>query len=243
VKHLNVDRARVSVVPNAVDLDAIAHLTDASVARGIRERLGLSADDVLLVGVGRLEENKGFQYLIAALAQRAAKEAGLTSAVAPKWRCVVLGEGRARARLERDIASAGLGDRFLLLGRVDETELHAWYEAANLFVHPTVYEGSSIATLEAMAHRRAIVTTAAGGLPDKVRPGLNGWLVAPEDSSGLSRAIEEALSRPDRSVAMGQESRAIVEREFSWSVVLGRLFDLYGEVLSGRNRRPSPPGS
>jgi glycosyltransferase involved in cell wall biosynthesis len=94
-----------------------------------------------------------------------------------------------------------------------------------------------------MAHRRAIVATAAGGLPDKVRPGVNGWLVAPADSSELSRAIEEALSRLDRSVAMGQESRAIVEREFSWNAVLARLFELYGEVLSGRNRRAIAPGS
>ena len=242
VKHLDVDRERVSVVPNAVDLEAIAHLTDAAAARGIRERLGLSAADVLLVGVGRLAENKGFQYLIAALAQRAAKEAGL-SAIAPKWRCVIMGEGPSRARLERDIASAGLGDRILLPGRVGEAELHAWYEAATVFVHPTVYEGSSIVTLEAMAHRRAIVATAAGGLPDKVHPGVNGWLVTPADSSALARAIDDALSQLDRFVAMGQESRAIVEREFSWSAALARLFDLYGEVLSGRNGRANAPGA
>ena len=65
------------------------------------------------------------------------------------------------------------------LGRTGESELHAWYEAADVFVHPTLYEGSSLVTLEAMAHRRPCVVTRAGGLPDKVANGVNGWIVAP----------------------------------------------------------------
>ena len=48
--------------------------------------------------------------------------------------------------------------------------LHAWYDAADLFVHPTRYEGSSLVTLEAMLHRRPVLATRAGGLPDKVIP-------------------------------------------------------------------------
>ncbi len=49
-----------------------------------------------------------------------------------------------------------------LVGRVGDEELHAWYEAATLFVHPTLYEGSSLVTLEAMAHARAVVATDGG---------------------------------------------------------------------------------
>ena len=66
-----------------------------------------------------------------------------------------------------------------MAGRLEDAALHAWYEAASLFVHPTQYEGSSIVTLEAMAHRRPVVATTAGGLPDKVRDGETGWLVPP----------------------------------------------------------------
>jgi glycosyltransferase involved in cell wall biosynthesis len=237
LQHLKIPEARVGVVPNAVDLDAIDRAIDPGAAKAVRDRLGLSPEDALLVGVGRLEENKGFQHLIAALAQwTSAAQARAIPAIG-RWKCVLLGEGSYRARLAQDVAAAGLGDSVLLPGRVSDAELHAWYEAATLFVHPTIYEGSSIVTLEAMAHRRAIVATSAGGLPDKVRPGVNGWLVAPGDPPALARAIDDALSRRDRLVVMGAESRAIVEREFSWSAVLGRLFDLYDEVLSGRNSR------
>ena len=95
--------------------------------------------------------------------------------------------------------------------------MHAWHELAALFVHPTLYEGSSLVTLEAMAHRRAVVASAAGGIPDKVRPGVNGWLVAPGDASGLAAAISGAVSDPARLAHYGLAGRDIVERQFSWT--------------------------
>jgi glycosyltransferase involved in cell wall biosynthesis len=119
----------------------------------------------------------------------------------------------------------------MFAGKTPDADLHAWYEAATLFVHPTRYEGSSIVTLEAMAHRKPIVATRAGGLPDKVKPGENGWLVAPGDAAALAAAIEEALSDPARLLAMGAASREIVAREFAWSVLVERYLDLYRELL------------
>ena len=93
----------------------------------------------------------------------------------------------SRPRSRRAVRAAGIGAHVLFAGRADDADLHAWYEAASLFVHPTRYEGSSLVTLEAMAHRRAVVATRAGGLPDKVRPGVNGWLVPPDDADALAR--------------------------------------------------------
>jgi glycogen synthase len=232
LKHLEVPESRVRVVPNAVDLDEIDQLAGASEGLAVRKRLGLGPTDALLVGVGRLEENKGFQHLVPALAQLSGHSSG-SHPLGARWRCVILGEGSFRRRLEHDIASAGLGGLVLLPGRVDDRELHPWYEAATLFVHPTLYEGSSIVTLEAMAHRLAVVASKAGGLPDKIRPGTNGWLVAPGDPIALARALEEALVHPDRLRHMGDESRRIVESDFAWAVVATQLLALYSEVRRG----------
>lgn len=229
--HLRVPGHVVAVVPNAVDLDEVDRATRGADAIHVRARLGLSADDVLLLAVGRLEENKGFRHLIDALAQLA-RHPSAHRLLGSRWRCVVVGEGPSRARLERRILEAGLRESVSLPGRVDAAELHAWYGAATLFVHPTLYEGSSIATLEAMAHRRALVATAAGGIPDKVRPGLNGWLVPPGDARALACALKEALGDRARLDAMGQHSRTIVEREFAWDAVADRTLALYDEVLS-----------
>ena len=113
------------------------------------------------------------------------------------WRWVIVGAGPFRGRLETvRRGSRADGKRPSSPGRLEDRELHAWYEAADLFVHPTLYEGSSLVTLEAMAHRRACVVTDAGGLPDKVKNGVNGWIVAPGDASALAAAISGALEDP-----------------------------------------------
>jgi glycosyltransferase involved in cell wall biosynthesis len=101
-------------------------------------------------------------------------------------------------------------------------------------VHPTRYEGSSLVTLEAMAHRRAIVASRAGGLPDKIQDGVNGWLVEPGNDGELARAIGEALSTPARLSAMGKESRRILESRFAWTALADEHIALYDELRQRR---------
>ena len=120
----------------------------------------------------------------------------------------------------------------LFAGKAPDRELHSWYEAANLFVHPTLYEGSSLVTLEAMAHRRACVVTDAGGLPDKVKNGVNGWIVAAGDPAALAAAISGALEDRVRLRQMGDEGRAIVERHFSWVSAVQQTIRLYQRLLA-----------
>jgi glycosyltransferase involved in cell wall biosynthesis len=234
VHHLQIPDSSVSVIPNAIELTDYDDSNVTTSGIDVRKGLGLEADDVLLLSVGRLEANKGFGDLLRALSTLATDSTLKDS----RWRWVLVGDGPMRGRLAQEIAARGLERHVILRGRTSDAELHQWYKSATLFVHPTLYEGSSLVTLEAMAYRRAIVATAAGGLPDKVKPGVNGWLVPPGDVAALAHAIREALSDRPRLWAMGIESRAIVEREFSWTVALDRLMDLYAELLD--RRRPAP---
>ena len=128
--------------------------------------------------------------------------------------------------------AAGLGRRVHLVGRLPDADVHAWLAVATLFVHPTLYEGSSLVTLEAMAHRRAVVATTAGGIPDKVTPGVTGWLVPPGDDQALAAALRSALANRDRLQGLGRAGRMVVERQFSWTAVTERLLALYDELLA-----------
>jgi glycogen(starch) synthase len=147
------------------------------------------------------------------------------------WRWVALGDGPYRPMLEMLVEELGLEQRVHFPGHVSDQEMHAWHELSTLFVHPTLYEGSSLVTLEAMAHRRAVIASAAGGIPDKVRPGENGWLVAPGDASALAAAISGAVSDPARLAHYGLAGRRIVEREFSWAAAGDATVALYRELL------------
>jgi glycogen synthase len=212
--HLHVPDNVVRIIPNAVELADCDRPDSPSQARAVRERAGLESGDVLLLSAGRLEANKGFGILVRALAHLSNRQA-----LPGRWRWALVGDGPMRSDLQGQIAAAALQDRAILQGRVDSAELHGWYEAA---------------TLEAMAHRKPIVATRAGGLPDKVVPGRTGWLVPPGDAEALAGAIREAISDRSRLEIMGAAGRSLVEKEFSWRVATDRLLDVYGELMAHR---------
>ena len=229
-RHLRVSPDRIRVIPNALDLSLVDRLTTPEAARELRRRAGIGAGETVLLSVGRLEANTGFQVMAAALVGLREHGAALT----PAWRWVIVGDGPQRSRLERTVAAAGLTPHVLFAGPATDRELHTWYEAATLFVHPTLYEGSSLVTLEAMAHRRAVVATMAGGIPDKVKPGVNGWLVPPGDDAAHAAALSGALGDAERLSTMGAAGRAIVEEKFSWESAGAATLTMYDELLKAR---------
>jgi glycosyltransferase involved in cell wall biosynthesis len=221
LSNLGIDERKVALVPNAIDL--------SEVDRNVRAvALEIPADGPLLLSVGRLESNKGFPILVRAL-----------SRIPGEFLWVLAGEGPERGSLEAEIERAGLGRRARVLGRVSEDELHALYERCDLFVHPTLYEGSSMVTLEAMAYQKAVVATRVGGIPDKIVEGENGLLVPPGDAEALAKSIAEALKDVERLRTWGARGRALVEARFSWSRRVKELLGLYQEVLRAK-REPAP---
>lgn len=225
LQHLDIPRERMRTIPNALDLDALDALTDADSVARVAGSSAIDPGVPILLSVGRLEENKGFHVLLRALS--ALRKHGTLGP--SRW--VAIGEGPYRPALEKLALDLGLRDCVRFLGRVTDREMHAWHELSACFVHPTLYEGSSLVTLEAMAHSRAVVASAAGGIPDKVRPGETGWLVPPGDPSALAGAISGALGDPERLVRFGRAGRAIVEREFSWTAVGDATVALYRQLL------------
>jgi glycosyltransferase involved in cell wall biosynthesis len=226
-RHLRPRPGQMETIPNGIDLVALASTAGPADGALLRQRRGIGTDERVLLSVGRLEFNKGFDVLARALGRASPSP----SFARRPWRWVIVGAGPYRSQIERSVSEAGIAAQTMFAGRASEADLHGWYEAASVFVHPTRYEGSSLVTLEAMAHRRPIVATNAGGLPDKVRPGVNGWLMEPDDPEALAAALEEALSDDERLKAMGAASRAIVEREFSWSVIADRHIAMYRRLL------------
>jgi glycosyltransferase involved in cell wall biosynthesis len=228
-RHLAPRPGQMHTIPNGIDLIEVGALAGPADGAIVRQRHGIGAGEFVLLSAGRLEYNKGFDVLARALSRAAAPGSRLA---ATGWRWVIVGAGPFRAEIEREIRRGGLDTHVLFAGRVADRDLHAWYEAASLFVHPTRYEGSSLVTLEAMAHRRAIVATRAGGLPDKVRNGVNGWLVSPDDADALAEAVTDAAADPSRLRAMGARGRELVEQTFAWPVLADRTIDLYRQLLA-----------
>lgn len=222
VRHLGVDARSVYVIPNGLDLVEGAGRVDVAEGRALRQAQGLDSRDIVLLSVGRLEANKGFLDLVPALA----------TLRETNWRWFLIGSGPGRQELEAALARAALRDRVRLVGRVDDRTLHAWYDAADLFVHPTRYEGSSIVALEAMLHLKPVVATRVGGLPDKVIPGRTGWLAEGGDPASLTSALREAVANRHRWQEFGRGGRALLEERFDWRAIQRQYAALYQRLLS-----------
>jgi glycosyltransferase involved in cell wall biosynthesis len=223
-RYLGVDPARVAVVPSAIDVEECLGFVRAELRAELRARLGLDTSRPALLSVGRLERNKGLHILIAALAR-------LRDTLPPQWRWLLVGNGKERAALEQQARAAGIAEHVTFVGRLDDAELHSLYEEVDLVIHPTLYEGSSLVTLEAMIHRKPIVASAAGGIPDKVFSGRNGYLVRPGSVEDLAEKLRAALANRARWPEWGAESVRIVTSTFAWPVVARQTLALYRELL------------
>ncbi len=221
---LGVPAQRIVVLPNGVDLDELQNATPDDAAATVRKRYGLQDATPLLLSIGRLEGYKGFGDV-----QRALEKLASSGRLPEAARWVVVGEGPARPTLE----AGALGTRQRLLGRVDEASLQALYEAADVFIHAPHFEGSSLVTLEAMAHRLPVVVTRAGGIRDKVDH-ETGRVVEPRDVAALALAIDELSTDAALRSELGDNARRRVEQSFAWPAIARRTIRLYEELLADR---------
>ncbi len=220
-KHLGIPPAEQIVIPNAVDLQECERLASPERGRELLSELGLSEAAPLFMSVGRVAPNKGFELVPAALALAA-------GALPDNWSWLLVGNGPALPEVESEIAAAGLASRCRLVGSVSDRDLHSLYAVADWFVHPTLYEGSSIVTLEAMAHGLPVLATRSGGLPDKVIDGVTGRLVAPGSVEELAQAL--AWSAEVDGGSMGRAGQELCKEQFSWKAVGRQYLDLYREL-------------
>jgi glycosyltransferase involved in cell wall biosynthesis len=226
---LKIDPHKVVVLPNGIDLAKVKAYSDPQLQADLIERwTHLGDGDAVIRGisVGRLEQNKGFEHLLRALA--VAK-----TDLGSDWGWLLVGEGSWRPQLERLSGELGLGRNVFFAGHVREAELHNLYKLSNLFAHPTLFEGSSLVTLEAMAHGLPVIASSTGGIPDKVTDGVNGFLTSPGDAKSLAKHIAWLAAHPQERAEMGyRSSRAVTA--FDWTRIALATNLMMAELIEER---------
>jgi glycosyltransferase involved in cell wall biosynthesis len=168
-------RRKMVVIPNPVT-PAFSNRPDLDESRTI-------------LAVGRLEEQKDHRTLIAAFASVAQDY--------PDWRVRIVGEGRLRTKLQRQIDGLRLGDRIELPGLI--ADIAAEYEQAGIFVMPSRYESFGLATAEALAHGvPAVGFDDCAGTNELIRNDKNGLLLNGQDRIGaLASGLRQLMDSSD----------------------------------------------
>ena len=184
-----------------------------------RERLHLPLDKKLILNVGNLyDEVKGHKYLIEAISHIVKTRKDIL--------CGIVGAGKLRNTLERQIRSLGLEDHVMLAGGKPHDEIPFWMNACDLFVLPSLNEGNPTVMFEALGCGKPFVGTRVGGVPEIIASDEYGLLVEPADSDDLAKKILVALDREwDREAILAYAER------FTWENIAKEIMGVYEQVL------------
>ena len=140
-----------------------------------RQRCGAGPNHLLVGVIGRFSPEKGHALFLRALSQ--------VVKIIPETKAVFVGEGKEAEQLEVMVRAKGLEDRVTFAGY--QAEISSIYSVLDLVVIPSLSEGLPNVLLEAFLHRRPVVGTAVGGIPDVMQGELSRWLVPPGDAGGV----------------------------------------------------------
>ena len=174
-----------------------------------------------VVFAGRLSPEKGLTHLIHALAL--VEESGC------KFQCLILGEGPTRGEISQEIEHSNLIHRIFLLGK--KSQVGDWLQNCDIFVLPSVWEGASMALLEAMAAGLPVIATGTGGTPELVEDGISGILVPPANPIALASGIIKLLGSIELRERMGAAGCKLVNENFRIENTVDRISALYTELL------------
>jgi glycosyltransferase involved in cell wall biosynthesis len=212
--------ALIETIPTGISLEDYKQWSPKEV-QSLRDQYA-SPGESLLISVSRMAQEKNLDFLIAGLAK--VKE----RSHAP-FKCLLVGDGPEKTRLEEKAKKLGLQDHLVFTGNVTPLEVVRHYLAADLFVFSSTSETQGIVLLEAMAGGCPVVAVRGSGVYDVVKDGFNGYKVA-ESTDNWAEAIICLLSDRKQLSALSENSRSFAEK-FSLENITEKILILYRRTI------------
>ncbi len=180
---------RITTIPNAIGPGA-----PAGESGRIRRLLGIGEGETVAGYAGRLSVEKGLAYLIEAVS--------ILKGRGERLRLLIVGDGPERGSLEEMTRAKGVEDMVIFAGF--QANVEEWLGNIDIFVLPSLTEGTPMTLLEAMSAGLPVLACAVGGVPLMVAHGENGLLVAPGDPQKLSEGLSLLLRDPSFRARLGR---------------------------------------
>jgi glycosyltransferase involved in cell wall biosynthesis len=214
---------KVSVVLKGVDHERFA----PGNASGARRALGLPERPTVLF-VGSLIPRKGLESLLAAIE--------LVRQRVPDVQLIACGSGPDAARLQQLVKDKQLDAHVRLLGWVERPVIPEYFRACDVFVLPSLSEGSGNVLVEAAASAKPSIGTNDSGIPDYVDDGVTGYLFEKGNARDLAEKLVELLRDPELAQRMGIAARDRAASRHRYGQMLDALLDIFERVVAERRR-------
>lgn len=221
-----VDPARVTVIPNAVEVEKFRFGVPPDEA--LRAQLGLTGGAV--VGfIGSFYGYEGLDLLLAAVAQLAGSH--------PELRVLLVGGGFQEQALRHQAQTLGIADRVVFTGRVPHDQVDRYYNLVDVLAYPRhrirlTEVVTPLKPLEAMAQGRIFVASDVGGHRELIRDGETGFLFPADDAVALATTLERVLANRTDWPRLAAQARRFVEQERTWANSVSRYRAVYAAALA-----------
>lgn len=221
-----IPAARVTIIPNAVDIESFEPGGQPDVA--LKAQLGLSGASVIGF-IGSFYAYEGLDLLLDALPDILAKR--------PDVRVLLVGGGPQDAALKEQAHQLGITEKVVFTGRVPHDQVQRYYDLVDVLAYPRhAMRLTNLVTplkpLEAMAQGRVLVASDVGGHKELIRHGQTGVLFKAGSADALAQAIVSLLAGQDRWPAMREAGRRFVEEDRNWTVSVANYASVYASATA-----------
>ena len=223
-----IPASKVTVIPNAVDIDKFAVGGEAD--QDLKRQLGLQGHR--LIGfIGSFYAYEGLDVLLRAVPALVAR--------APDLRVLLVGGGPQDANLRQQAKDLGIADKVVFTGRVPHDQVQKYYDLLDVLVYPRQSMRltdlvTPLKPLEAMAQGRILAASSVGGHRELITDGKTGILFAPDDPAALAHKVGDLLDAQSTWPALRLAGREYVEVERNWPVSVARYKNIYGQLTGAR---------
>ncbi|MDI9394648.1 MAG: glycosyltransferase family 4 protein [Euryarchaeota archaeon] len=137
------------------------------------------------------------------------------------------GDGEEKNNLILMSKELGISDSVTFLGKIPESQLNSYYSKAKAVIFPTIGEPFGIVPIEAMASGTPVIAGICGGVVESVKDGVTGYLVDPTDTESLVLKINDLITNPDLCSQMSNNSRAHIEKNFTWDITAKKIHEFF----------------
>lgn len=208
------------VVPNGMDIQEVQDSSEQSLSAELQEFL--NGHNPVVLGVGRLAPEKGFDTLIESISQ--------LNGSYPDIGLIIVGEGKLRGHLQALAGERGIADKVMMPGFYDQ--IPALMRHSDVLAMPSKTEGLPMTALEAMAVGTPIVATRVGALPAVLEEGEGGWFVDGSSSNAVSMSLKDCLEDPEKTQSKIGWAKDKAIQSFSSEAMEKAYRDIYQKVFA-----------
>ncbi len=221
-----IAKKKFTVIYNGINAQRFSTRHNPAVKKNLR----MKHSDPLFMWVGRVIEQKGLKYLLAAMP--------LVLKEIPTAKLLIIGTGTELKKLKKLAAKLKIQNSIVFHGAENNRKkINGLLRGADAFVFPSIWEPFGIVIIEAMASGLPVVAASTGGIPEIIEHGKNGLLVPARNSKKLAEAMLKLASNEKLRKKIGAVGRKTAEKNFNWKKISRETIAVYRKAMRVEHKK------